>query len=123
MGAGADAGPAAPVWSWSSPLLTLVFGPAASQAATALHVLLAGLAFVFVIWILHAVALSVFQERLLLRTTAIGAIVNACLNVFLIPRSGRDGAALATVLGELMTMALLLWGLRHVFRPAPEQAT
>jgi O-antigen/teichoic acid export membrane protein len=81
------------------------------------------LAFVFVIWILHAVALSVFQERLLLTTTAIGAVINAGLNLFLIPRYGRDGAALATVLGELMTMALLLRGLRQVFRPALAQAS
>jgi O-antigen/teichoic acid export membrane protein len=107
-----------PVWYFSSPLLILVFGPAAGQAVMTLRVLLAGLTFVFVIWILHAVALSVFQERLLLRTTAIGAVVNAGLNLFLIPRYGRDGAALATVLGELMTMALLLRGLRQVFRPA-----
>jgi O-antigen/teichoic acid export membrane protein len=116
-------GVGAPVWYLATPLLTIVFGPEASQATTALHVLLAGLTFVFVIWILHAVALSVFQERLLLRTTAIGAVVNAGLNLFLIPRYGRDGAALATVLGELMTMTLLLWGLRRVFRPAREQAS
>jgi O-antigen/teichoic acid export membrane protein len=112
-----------PVWYWSSPLLTLVFGLAARQAETALHVLIAGLAFVFVIWILHAVALSVFQERLLLKTTAMGAVVNATLNLVLIPRYGRNGAALATVLGELMTMTLLLWGLRRVLRPTLEPAS
>ncbi len=112
IGAGAlAAAVGAPVWYWSNPLLTLGLWADASQATTALHVLLAGLAFVFVIWILHAVALSVFQERLLFKTTVIGAVGNAALNLFLIPRYGRDGAALATVLGELMTMALLLWGL------------
>jgi O-antigen/teichoic acid export membrane protein len=111
-----------PIWYWATPILMIVFGSTASQAATALHVLLTGLTFVFVIWILHAVALSVFQERLLLRTTALGAVANAGLNLFLIPRYGRDGAALATVLGELMTMMLLLWGLRDVFRPTREPA-
>jgi O-antigen/teichoic acid export membrane protein len=121
LGVGAAAalalGVALPVWFLSGPLLVLVFGPEAAGAVTALHVLLAGLAFVFVIWILHAVALSVFQERLLLKTTAIGAVLNVALNLYLIPRHGRDGAALATVLGELLTMLLLFWGLRDTLHP------
>src|SRR5438093_7572702 len=94
-----------PVGYFAGPLLALVFGPAAVQAATALRLLVAGLVFVFVIWILHAAALSVFKERLLLTTTTIGAIANAGLNLFLIPRSGRNGAALATVPAEALTLA------------------
>jgi O-antigen/teichoic acid export membrane protein len=77
---------------------------------------------VFTIWILHAVALSVFKERLLLTTTAVGAAVNAGLNLFLIPRYGRNGAAAATLLGELLTMVLLCWGLRAALWPAKERA-
>jgi O-antigen/teichoic acid export membrane protein len=111
-----------PVWLFSRPLLVLVFGSAAAESTTALHVLLAGLAFVFTIWILHAVALSVFKERLLLTTTAVGAAVNAGLNLFLIPRYGRNGAAAATLLGELLTMVLLFWGLRAALWPAKERA-
>jgi O-antigen/teichoic acid export membrane protein len=113
---------AVPMWALSAPLLSLVFGPAAAAAVPALHLLLTGLAFVFVTWILHAVALSVFQERLLLRTTAIGAVANAALNFVLIPRYGRNGAAAATVLGELLTMALLVWGLRGVLRAGADRA-
>jgi O-antigen/teichoic acid export membrane protein len=113
---------AVPVWLLSRPLLVLVFGSAAAESTTALHVLLAGLAFVFTIWILHAVALSVFKERLLLTTTAVGAAVNAGLNFFLIPRYGRNGAAAATLLGELLTMVLLGWGLRGALWPARERA-
>jgi O-antigen/teichoic acid export membrane protein len=113
---------AVPVWLLARPLLVLVFGSAAAEAVDALHILLAGLAFLFVIWILHAIALSVFRERLLLKTTAIGAVVNAGLNLFLIPRYGRDGAALATLAGELLTMVLLLWGLRHALRSSTEPA-
>ncbi len=107
---------AIPVWIFAQPILVLVFGPAAAEAVLALRLLLAGLGFVFVIWILHAVALSVFQERLLFSTTLIGAVVNASLNLFLIPRYGRNGAALATVLGEFLTLVLLLWGLRRALR-------
>jgi O-antigen/teichoic acid export membrane protein len=106
-------GVAVPVWLLSRLLLVAVFGLPAADAVDALHVLLLGLAPVFAIWILHAVALSVFKERLLLRTTVVGAIANAGLNLVLIPRYGRNGAALATVCGEGLTLALLLWGLRQ----------
>jgi len=103
---------ALPVWLLARPLLVVVFGEPAADAVTALRLLLLGLGPVFAIWILHAVAISVFRERLLLTTTSIGAIVNAGLNLWLIPRYGRDGAALATVAGEVLTLTLLLWGLR-----------
>ena len=48
-------------------------------------------------------------------TTAVGAAVNAGLNLFLIPRYGRNGAAAAALLGELLTMVLLCWGLQPLF--------
>ena len=102
------------VW-WLAPwLLSLVFEPQALPSVAALRILGSGLIFVFTIWILHAVAISIFQERRLLYTTLTGALTNAALNTYLIPRYGRDGAALATVLAEALTMTLLLWGLRAV---------
>ena len=51
-----------------------------------------------------------------MRTTAIGVIVNVAANLFLIPAAGRDGAALATVLGETINVLLLLRGLRSALR-------
>jgi PST family polysaccharide transporter len=121
-GLGAAAGLAllagGPVWLVARPLLTLIFtgGSAVDygQAASTLRILVAGLPFIFVIWMLQAVATAVFLERLLLKTTAIGAALNVVLNLFLIPRYGRDGAAFATLVGEAFTMTLLFWGLRSV---------
>jgi len=111
---------AIPVWLVARPLLTLVFTGGSpvdyGQAALTLRILVAGLPFIFVIWMLQAVATSVFLERLLLKTTAIGAVLNIVLNLFLIPRYGRDGAALATLVGEAFTMTLLFYGLRGVLR-------
>ncbi|MFI5177890.1 MAG: flippase [Vicinamibacterales bacterium] len=112
---------AGPVWLLARPLLTLVFtgGSAVDygDAAPTLRILVGGLPFIFVIWILQAVATAVFLERLLLKTTAIGAALNIVLNLFLIPRYGRDGAAFATLVGEAVTMTLLFYGLRGVLRP------
>lgn len=100
------------LWAAAPWVLTLAFGPDAVASVSALRILALGLVFVFAIWILHAAAISVFEQRLLLFTTVIGVFANTGLNLWLIPRYGRDGAAWATVAGEGLTLALLLVGLR-----------
>ncbi len=94
------------------PLLTILFGPDFSGAAGPFRILCVGLPIVFAIWILHATAISVDREKLLLRTGVIGLIVNVGLNLYVIPRYGVNGAAWATVAGELVSMAVLIAGLR-----------
>ena len=103
------------VWLLAPMLLTLAFRPDAVAAVSALRILAAGLVFIFTIWILHAAAISVFGQQLMLRTTIIGVIANTGMNLWWIPRYGRDGAAWATVGGEALTLVLLAIGLRHVW--------
>jgi len=106
------------VVTWlAAPMVLPIFGPEAVAATTALRILALGLVFVFSIWVLHAVAISVFEERWLLRTTIIGLVANVGLNLYLIPEYGRNGAAAATVLGELLSMVILLWALRKPLWP------
>jgi O-antigen/teichoic acid export membrane protein len=100
-------------WLAGGWVLGLLFGAEFVGATRALHILAAGLIVVFPIWILQAVAISMTAERILLRTTAIGVLVNVGANLFLIPTMGRDGAALATVIGETVCLMLLLHGVRH----------
>ncbi len=95
-------------------MLTLLFGSQFADAARALQVLAVGLVVVYPIWILQAVAIATTAEGVLLRTTAIGVIVNVAANLVLIPAGGRNGAALATVIGEALSCVLLLRGLRTV---------
>lgn len=118
-------GLALPMWLIATPLLTLLFGAEGGisygDARTAFRLLLGGLPFIFVIWILQAVAISVFRERMLLRTTAAGVALNVALNFVLIPAWGRDGAALATLISEGASMLLLFAGLRSVLWPAAER--
>jgi len=85
-------------------------------AARTLRILSAGLVVVFPIWILQAVAIATATERVLLTTTAIGVIVNVSANLVLIPAAGRDGAALATVIGETINVLLLVRGLGWALR-------
>lgn len=103
------------VWVLAPFLLTLVFGSDAVEAVSALRILSAGLVFIYAIWILHAAAISVFGQQLMLRTTVIGVVANTAMNLWWIPRYGRDGAAWATVGGEALTLVLLAIGLRHIW--------
>jgi O-antigen/teichoic acid export membrane protein len=104
------------VWVGAPWGLVLAFGSDAVASVLTLRILDGGLIFVFAIWLLHATAISVFEQRLLLKTTVIGVAANTALNLWLIPRFGREGAAWATVLGEALTLVLLLAGLRGVLR-------
>ena len=101
-------------WIGSGWALSALFGPEFVAAARALRILAVGLIVVFPIWILHSVAISVTAERVLLRTTAIGVAINVGANLLLIPAAGRDGAAMATVIGEAVSCLLLWHGLRDV---------
>jgi O-antigen/teichoic acid export membrane protein len=101
------------LWLLAPLLLTLAFDADAIAAVSALRILAGGLVFIFAIWILHAAAISVFGQQLMLRTTIIGVVANTAMNLWWIPRYGRDGAAWATVGGEALTLVLLAIGLRQ----------
>ena len=68
---------------------------------------------------LHAIAISVNREGLLVKTALVGLTVNVSLNLYVIPRMGADGAALATVIGELVSMTILLGGVGSRLRALP----
>ena len=105
------------------PLLTIPFGNAFAGAVPPFRILCAGLPIVFAIWILHATAISVDREKLLLRTGLIGLAVNVGLNLYLIPHYGPNGAAWATVAGELVSMLILIAGLRAAWSIAAPPAS
>jgi O-antigen/teichoic acid export membrane protein len=95
----------------ATPLLVLLFGASYAAATPAFRTLCAGLPIVFAIWILHATAISIDRERLLLQTAVVGLIVNFGLNLYVIPHYGPVGAAFATLVGEAVSMAVLVAGL------------
>ena len=110
------------LWVAAPLALTLAFQQDSLAAVPALRILSTGLVFVFAIWVLHAAAISVFEQKLLLITTGVGVVVNTGLNLWLIPRYGINGAAAATVAGEALTLALLVVGLRKVWATGAGQA-
>jgi O-antigen/teichoic acid export membrane protein len=102
---------AAPAYILAAPLITLVFGPQFAAATAPFRVLCLGFPLVFAIWVLHATAISVDKARLLVKAAAAGLAVNVAINLWAIPRAGGLGAAFATVIGELVSMAVLIAGL------------
>lgn len=96
---------------WAEPIMQLLFGPSFVASAASFRVLCVGLAFVFAIWTLHATAISANKERLLVRAALIGLVVNIVVNAYAIPAYGARGAALATVIGELVSLVVLAAGL------------
>jgi O-antigen/teichoic acid export membrane protein len=103
---------AAVAYAIATPLLVFLYGPGFAAATAPFQILCVGLPIVFAIWILHAIAISVDRERLLLRTGLIGLAVNVGLNVYAIPHYGASGAAVATVVGEIVSAVVLVMGLR-----------
>jgi O-antigen/teichoic acid export membrane protein len=91
-------------------LLVLLFGEAFAPGASVLFILTAGLLFVFPLQIMHTVAISVNEERLLVKAAAVGLATNVIVNLILIPRLGIEGAAIATLTSEGTSLAFLLGG-------------
>jgi O-antigen/teichoic acid export membrane protein len=96
---------------FAEPVVTLLFGQGYAPAAQPFRILCVGLVLVFAIWTLHATAISANKEKLLVRAALIGLVVNVAANAYAIPHYGATGAAAATVIGELVSLAVLIVGL------------
>lgn len=57
------------------------------------------------------------HENLVLRNTLITGVVNVLLNFILIPVMSYDGAALTTIIAEMMVMGLNLWSAKDIVGP------
>jgi O-antigen/teichoic acid export membrane protein len=108
-------------YSLARPLIQLAFGPTFVAAAEPFRILCLGLTFVFPIWALYSVAISVNREQALLKMAVVGLTVNIAVNLYLIPRMGGNGAALSTVFGEFVSMLVLLGGVASALTSAPPE--
>lgn len=103
-------------WPLATFGVRLAFGREYDPAGVTVRCLLLGLPFVYVIWVLHGVALAADRPRVLLWVTGTGTVLNIALNFVLIPRASYNGSAIATVISEAVAMSLLLYGLRGALR-------
>lgn len=95
-------------------LMGALFGAEFVPAATVLRILVAGLIVVFPLQVMHAIAISVNGERLLVGAAVAGCIINVALNLVLIPRWGMRGAAVATIVSEGLSLGVIAWRVRRL---------
>jgi O-antigen/teichoic acid export membrane protein len=108
----------------AEPLMTLLFGAAYRQSAEPFRILSAGLSLVYAIWILHVIAISMDRERLLVTTSIVGLVAKVSVNAYAIPHAGPSGAAVAVIVGEAISAAVLVVGLlRTTGRPSIPRET
>ncbi len=91
-------------------VVLIVGGEAFASAAGSLRILSLAMApAVFAAFAANSVLLPNRGERLILRSTIIGAVVNLVLNLVAIPLWGQDGAALTTLIAEAAVCGSAMW--------------
>ena len=99
----------------AEPIISLFFGEAYAQSATAFSILLFYLFFMAISITLANMVLASKADNLYLGTLTLGATVNVAANLVLIPHWHSAGAATAMLIAELAVICYLLfrlWALR-----------
>ena len=89
-----------------TPVMTALFGPAYRPAGPTFAILMAASAIVVVAINFTSLAMAVDQERTFALSVTIASIVNVLLNLLLIPFYGAIGAAISTVVAELVVFLI-----------------
>jgi O-antigen/teichoic acid export membrane protein len=104
---------AAGVALWARDIMLLLFGEPFAPSTPALRLLAAGFVFVFPLQVMYVVAMSVNEDRVLVRAAVVGCIANIALNAALIPGYGITGASVATVVSEGLSLGVIVAGVRR----------
>lgn len=89
---------------FSQKLISLTFGYEYTQAGHLLKFLFVALVFILPNYILTQAMIACEKEKFYSLCAVIGALINVLLNLFLIPKYGAVGAALATIFTEVFLM-------------------
>jgi O-antigen/teichoic acid export membrane protein len=103
----------------ATPAIEFFYGSRYGSAAWAARGLVAGKAVNFFTQLAFATLVAAGRRRVFPVAMLIGLIVNVGLNVFLIPRYSYNGAAAATVVTELLVLAILSMSLGRVHQVWP----
>ncbi|MEQ8710127.1 MAG: oligosaccharide flippase family protein [Rhodospirillales bacterium] len=91
-----------------SPLIALLFGPAFSGAEIIVTLLFCATGLAYFRLCLDAPLMAWGQDNWRIRALGIGAAANILLNLYLIPLYAGEGAAIATIISELVVLAILM---------------
>jgi O-antigen/teichoic acid export membrane protein len=92
----------------AQPIMTLLFGEQFAQAAPALPILMGAFVSISFGYLAGNMVVILELQRKFFRYAAVGLVINASLNVALIPRYGFLAAAWITLLTEVLVMSLTM---------------
>ena len=98
---------------YARPLVDLIYSNQYSLASTPLQILIWTVSFLFVNGAASVLLNAIDKERTVTKIYILAAIFNVCLNLVLIPIYSYNGAAIATVLSEILITFLTLY---HIFK-------
>lgn len=106
------------VFLYATPIIDLIYSNQYSLAGVPMQILIWTVAFLFVNGAGSSVLNSVNKELSVTKIYVVAAIVNVILNSVLIPKYSFNGAAMATVLSEIVICVLVLYGISKTdFKP------
>ena len=103
------------VFFYARPLVDLIYNNQFSLASTPVQILIWTVSFLFVNGSAAILLNAIDKEKTVTKIYILAAIFNICLNLVLIPMYNYNGAAIATVLSEMLITALTLY---HIFKTA-----
>jgi O-antigen/teichoic acid export membrane protein len=97
---------------WSDRIIQLIYGMAYDPAVSIFRVMVASLVLTFSAVIINHIILAYNLQRRLVGYVILGAAINFCLNLYLVPRWGALGSATATLIALIITQGLIYLYLR-----------
>ncbi|ADC47374.1 polysaccharide biosynthesis protein [Methanobrevibacter ruminantium M1] len=101
------------IFFYARPVVDLIYSNQYSLASTPVQILIWTVSFLFVNGAAAVLLNAIDKEKTVTKIYIIAAIFNVCLNLILIPRFSYDGAAIATVLSEILITIITLY---HIFK-------
>ena len=101
------------VFFYARPIVDLIYRNKYSLASSPVQILIWTVLFLFVNGAASILLNAIDKEKTVTKIYIIAALFNVCLNAALIPLYSYDGAAIATVLSEMLITVLTL---HHIFR-------
>ena len=106
------------LFAYAEPTLMLFFGTKYVGAIDAFRILVGGLSFLTVFYIVSSGLMGIGHARLAMWMAISGTILNAALNLFLVPRFGIIGSAWSTTISStLITIATLSFMQTYIRTP------
>lgn len=106
------------IFYYSRPIIDLIYNNQYSLASSSIQILIWTVSFLFINGAASILLNAISKERIVTKIYIVAAVFNIIVNLIFIPSFGYNGAAMATVLSEiLITFLTLYYILKTDFKP------